>query len=100
MLSSARTLIITIHPFVMDIPEGGGGGRIRATNLDIQLDTTPVAAAAETSKLKIYQATTLPQKLQLWLIILLSASSLMSSFVSTATGMWKFPYNCTCGGGN
>jgi hypothetical protein len=46
-------------------------GRLKATNIDIEFEAPPYKPD-EKQKLKIYQVATLPQKIQLWLIVFLS----------------------------
>ena len=50
----------------------------------------------ETQKLKLYNMTTLPQKIQLWLIVLLSLLSLLSNFASIVSSFGLFPNNRSC----
>ena len=74
----------------MDEPDA----RIRATNLDIELDSfnnkTP-----EAQKIKLYNVATLPQKIQLWLIVVLSVASLGTYITSIATTFGLATFNKT-----
>jgi len=74
----------------MDEPDA----RIRATNLDIELDIfnnkTP-----EAQKIKLYNVATLPQKIQLWLIVILSVASLVTNITSIATTFGLATFNKT-----
>ena len=63
----------------MDAPES----RIRANRLDIEFDQVP-PALQEPQRLKLYNMATLPQKIQLWLIVCLSLGSLITNFISIA----------------
>lgn len=57
---------------------------IRAEKLDIEFNQinnkTP-----ETKKIKLYNVATLPQKIQLWLIVVLSVASLVTNITNIAT---------------
>jgi len=81
-----------------DIPEG----RIRADRIDIELDQNSApfpAGGGETHRLKLYNMPNLAQKIQLWLIVLLSSGSLLSnigSIVSTFGLLSSQNNNCTC----
>lgn len=61
-------------------------GRLKATNIDIEFEAPPYKPD-EKQKLKIYQVATLPQKIQLWLIVFLSLASLLSNLTSIATSI-------------
>ena len=58
----------------MDIPEG----RIRAERLDIDFDQA-LHNSHEPQRVKLYNMATLPQKIQLWLIVCLSLGSLITN---------------------
>jgi len=76
------------------------GGWLKADQLEIRIDdspiTSPIKPEATTQKLKLYNVATLPQKIQLWIIVLLSLLSLISNFVSIASTVGILP-NRTCG---
>ena len=74
----------------MDVPDG----RIRATNLDIELDSF-INKTTETQKLKLYNVATLPQKIQLWLIVNLSVALLITNLTSIVTTFGLTPFNNT-----
>ena len=64
----------------MDIPEG----RIRAESLDIEFNQTSLISN-EPQRVKLYNMATLPQKIQLWLIVGLSLGSLITNLTSIAS---------------
>ena len=64
----------------MDIPEG----RIRAERLDIELIQAPLSSN-EPQRVNLYNMATLPQKIQLWLIVGLSLGSLITNLTSIAS---------------
>ena len=64
----------------MDVPEG----RIRANGLDIEFEPAP-PASREPQRLKLYNMATLPQKLQMWLIVFLSFGSVVTNLASIAS---------------
>ena len=63
----------------MDIPEG----QIRADRLGIDFNQTPLISN-EPQRVKLYNMATLPQKIQLWLIVGLSLGSLITNLTSFA----------------
>ena len=69
--------------------------RIRATNLDIELDSFNNNHTSETQKIKLYNVANLPQKIQLWLIVILSAASLVTNLTSIATTFGLASFNKT-----
>ena len=80
----------------VDVPEG----RIRAERVDIQLESVPLQRTIPetTSRLKLYNMPNLAQKIQLWLIVILSSGSLLSNLSSIATTfglLTSSPHNCT-----
>lgn len=76
------------------------GGWLKANQLEIKIDDAPLNIPNKpeetTQKLKLYNVATLPQKIQLWIIVLLSLLSLISNFVSIASTVGILP-NQTCG---
>ena len=64
----------------MDISEG----RIRANRLDIEFDSAP-PASLEPQRLKLYNMATLPQKIQMWLIVFLTFGSEITNLASIAS---------------
>ena len=81
-----------------DIPEG----RIRAsraTDLDIETGDAP-ERNGEPQRLKLYNMPNLAQKIQLWLIVILSSGSLLSNLSAIASSLGYFPsagnHTCTC----
>ena len=64
----------------MDIPEG----RIRADRLYIEFNQDPLISY-ETQRVKLYNMATLPQKIQLWLIVNLSLGSLITNLTFIAS---------------
>ena len=63
----------------MDIPEG----RIRVDRLDIEFNQAPLTSN-ELHRVKLYNMVTLPQKIQLWLIVGLSLGSIITNLTSIA----------------
>jgi len=83
----------------VDVPEG----RIRADRIDIELESVHPAAlhplSDEAQRIKLYNMPNLAQKIQLWLIVLLSSGSLISNLSSIASTFGFFTSssnNCTC----
>ena len=70
----------------MDIPEG----RIRAERLDIEFNQAPITSN-ESQRVKLYNMATLPQKIQLWLIVGLSLGSLITNLTSIASSFHLLP---------
>ena len=70
----------------MDIPEG----RIRADRLDIEFNQAPLTTN-EPQRVKLYNMATLPQKIQLWLIVVLSLGSLITNLTSIASSFHLLP---------
>ena len=70
----------------MDIREG----RIRAARLDIEFDQASLSSN-EQQRVKLYNMTTLPQKIQLWLIVGLSLGSLITNLTSIASSFHLLP---------
>ena len=66
----------------MDIPEGS----IRADRLDIEFNQAPLISN-EPQRVKLYNMTTLPQKIQLRLIVDLSLGSLITNLTSIASSI-------------
>ena len=78
----------------MDVPEGNiHATKITAEDLDIEIGGDPeppqqqvstgcLLGPEKTPKLKIYNQSTLPQKIQYWLVVALSIGSLIS-YVTT-----------------
>ena len=64
----------------MDIPEG----RIRADRLDIEFNQARLPSH-EPQSVKLYNMATLPQKIQLWLIVGLSLGSLITNLTFIAS---------------
>ena len=76
----------------MDVPEG----KIHAGRLDIKFDQAP-PASREPQRLKLYNMATLPQKIQLWLIVCLSLGSIITNLTSIASSFHLLPVsNFTC----
>ena len=78
----------------MDVPEG----RILADRLDIEFDQAPLPSR-EPQRVKLYNMATLPQKIQLWLIVCLSLGSLITNLTSIALSFHLFPasnFTCQC----
>ena len=76
----------------MDVPEG----RIRADRLDIKFDQAPLPSL-EPQRVTLYNMATLPQKIQLWLIVCLSLGSLITNLTSIASSFHLFSdSNITC----
>ena len=74
-----------------DIPER----RITAEHIDIELDTEtdPIPASSlETQRVKIYNMSTLEEKIKLWLIGLLAGGSLISNLCSFASSLGLFSF--------
>ena len=67
----------------MEIPEG----RIRADRLDIEFSQAPLISN-EPQRVKLYNMATLPQKIQLWLIVGLSLGSLITNLTSIASSFY------------
>jgi len=59
-------------------------GRLRATNIDLELDP-PAYKAPETKKLKLYNVATLPQKISNWLYVFLTVGAIVSNITNIAT---------------
>ena len=70
----------------MDIPEG----RIRADRLVIEFDQAPLSSN-EPQRVKLYNMASLPQKIQLWLIVGLSLGSLINNLTSIASYFHLLP---------
>jgi hypothetical protein len=68
-------------------------GRIRAENIDIELGEQ--AVQRDIQRLKLYNVASLPQKIQLYIIIGLSLASLISNFTSIASTLQLFAHNAT-----
>ena len=64
----------------MDIPES----RIRADSLDIEFNQAPLISN-EPQRVKLYNMATLPQKIQLWLILGLSLGSVITNLTFIAS---------------
>ena len=64
----------------MDIPVD----RIQADRLDIKFNQAPLISN-EPQRVKLYNMTTLPQTIQLWLIVGLSLNSLITNLTSIAS---------------
>ena len=84
----------------MDVPEGNiRATKITAENLNIDLEEhqTGGLLKPETSKLKIYNQATLPQRIQYWLLVGLSIGSLISygATVISSLGIASPQCNCT-----
>ena len=71
----------------MEVPDG----RLIAKHIEINLDPQP--RQSETQKLKLYNMATIPQKIQLWLIVFLSLASLISNLTSIATSVGIFQHS-------
>ena len=63
----------------MDILEG----RIRADRLEIEFNKVPLTS--NEPRVKLYNMATLPQKIQLWLIVGLSLGSIITNLTSIAS---------------
>ena len=75
----------------MDIPEG----RIRADRLDIEFNQASLISN-EPQRVKLYNMATLPQKIQLWLIVDFSLSSLITNLTFIASSFHlRFESNST-----
>ena len=70
----------------MDIPEG----RIWAERLDIEFNQAPLTSN-QPQRVKLYNMATLPQKIQLWLIVGLSLGSIITNLTSIASSFHLFP---------
>ena len=70
----------------MDIPKG----RIRADRLEIKFNQAPLISN-EPQRVKLYNMATLPQKIQLWLIVGLSLGSLITNLTSIASSFYLLP---------
>ena len=66
-------------------------GRLIAKHIEIDLDPQP--RQSEIQKLNLYNMATFTQKIQLWLIVFLSLSSLITNLTSIASFVEIFPYN-------
>ena len=76
----------------MDIPEG----RIRADRMDIEFNQVPLTSN-EPQRVKLYNMATVPQKIQLWLIVCLSLGSLITNLTFIASSFHLLPEsNSTC----
>ena len=76
----------------MDILEG----RIWADRLDIEFNQVPLSSN-EPQRVKLYNMATLPQRIQLQLIVGLSLSSLINNLTSIASSFHLRPKsNSTC----
>ena len=76
----------------MDIPEG----RTRADRLDIEFNQV-LLTSNEPHRVKLYNMATLPQKIQLWLIVCLSLGSLITNLTSIASSFHLLiESNSTC----
>ena len=69
----------------MDVLEG----RIRADGLDIEFNQAPLPSH-EPQRVKLYNMATLPQKIQLWLILGLSLGSLITNLTFIASSFTYF----------
>ena len=67
----------------MDIPEG----RILADRLEIEFNQVPLTSN-EPQRVKLYNMATLPQKIQLWLIVGLSLGSLITNLTFIASSFY------------
>ena len=74
----------------MDIPEG----RIRADRLDIEFNQVPLISK-QPQRVKLYYIATLPQKIQLWLILGLLLGSLITNLTSIASSFHLLPESNT-----
>ena len=70
----------------MDIPDG----RIRADRMDIEFNQAPLISN-EPQRVKLYNMATLPQIIQLWLIVGLSLGSLITNLTSIASSFHLLP---------
>ena len=76
----------------MDIQDG----RIRADRLDIEFNQVQLTSN-EPQRVNLYNMATLPQKIQLWLIVGLSLGSLITNLTSIASFFHLLPEsNSTC----
>ena len=66
-------------------------GRLIAKHLEIAID--PLPRLSKTPKPKLYNMATLPQKIQLWLIVFLSFASLIINLTSIASSLGIIPHN-------
>ena len=73
----ANFIIALRQEIIMDIPEGG----IRADCLEIEFKLAPLISN-EPQRVKLYNLATLPLKIQLWLIVGFSLSSLITNLTS------------------
>ena len=79
---------------IMNFPEG----RIRADRLNIKFNQVPFTSN-EPERVKLYNITTLPQKIQLWFVVSLSLGSLITNLISIASSFHLlFESNSTCQG--
>ena len=70
-----------------NLPEG----RIMADRIEIELETLiSQPKATDTKNLKLYNITSLGEKLKLWLIVLLSVCSLLSNLCNFASSLGYF----------
>ena len=67
-------------------------GRLRATNIDLELDP-PAYKTPETKKLKLYNVATLPQKISNWLFVFLTVGAIVSNSINIATTLNIFSLN-------
>ena len=70
----------------MDIPEG----RIRADRLDTEFNQAPLISN-EPQRVKVYNMATLPQRIQLWLIVGLSLGSVITNLTLIASSFHLLP---------
>ena len=63
-------------------------GRIRGKQVDIEFNEN---LTNQTQELRIHQVATLPQKIQLWLIVILSLFSLCTSITSILSSYGVIP---------
>ena len=77
----------------MDQPDG----HFRAERLDIQIDEPIIPKSnRDIPKLKLYNMNSLPQKIQLWLIVFLSLGSLLSNNILSIISNFRFKSQNTC----
>jgi hypothetical protein len=67
-------------------------GRLRATNIDLELDP-PAYKTPETNKLKLYNVATLPQKISNWLYVFLTVGAILSNSINIATTLNIFTFH-------
>ena len=67
-------------------------GRLRATNIDIEIDP-PEYKPPETQKLKLYNMATLPQKITTWLYVFLTFGTIVSNLTNIATSVGLISFN-------